>query len=210
MRKICIILIFFLSYGTLFSQEPEPLDKNEIKTFKENVIALDRNTKTIVSDFIQYKHLSFLNNDIETLGKLVFKIPNDVKWEYTSPYQYSIIFKENKLLINDEGDKSNIDIGSNKMFKSLNKIITNSVKGNMFDDNEFIISYFKTNESYLVKFIPKDKGMLQFITVFELIFNIDSNEVIEVKMIEPSKDYTKIIFKNKTRNTAVSDEVFNN
>ena len=208
MRNTYIIFILFLSFHVSFSQEL--LNENEIKTFKEHVIMLDSHTKTIVSDFIQYKHLSFLNNDIETMGKLVFKIPNAVKWEYTSPYQYSVIFKDNTLLINDGGDKSNIDIGSNKMFKSLNIMITNSVKGNMFNDDEFAISYFKTDENYLVKFVPKDANMLKFIAVLELIFNKNTHDVAEVKMMEPSEDYTKIIFKNKTRNTAVSDAIFNN
>ncbi|MEW4922222.1 outer membrane lipoprotein carrier protein LolA [Algibacter sp. 2305UL17-15] len=208
MRNSLILLFLFL--GCQFSFSQEPLSENEIKTFKQNVIALDSTTKTIVSDFIQYKHLSFLDNDIETIGKLVFKMPDLVKWEYTSPYKYSVIFKDDKLLINDDGDKSNIDIGSNKMFKSLNNIITNSVKGNMFNTNEFAISYFKTKDHFLIKFVPKNESLLKFIALFELTFSKKTYDVVAVKMIEPSQDYTKIVFKNKTRNTMVNDEVFNN
>ncbi len=133
-----------------------------------------------------------------------------MKWEYTSPYKYSVIFKDDKLFIDDEGDKSKIDIGSNKMFKGLNSLITNSVKGNMFDDNAFDISYFKVDDFYLVKFIPKDENMLQFIAKFELKFDIKTSDVTEVKMMEPSEDYTKIVFKNKTRNTTLDEAVFNN
>jgi outer membrane lipoprotein carrier protein len=208
MRNIAILLFISISFQWSFSQES--LNENEIKTFKQNVIAIDSDTKTIVSDFTQYKHLSFLNNDIETIGKLVFKTPNLIKWEYTAPYKYSVIFKEDKILINDAGDKSNIDVGSNKMFKSLNSIIANSVKGNMFDDNKFTISYFKTKEYFLIKFIPKDKILLKFIALFELKFSKKTNDVLEVKMIEPSNDFTTIIFKNKIRNTPINNEVFNN
>lgn len=208
MRNVLTVILLFLSTNVSLSQEL--LSQNEIKTFKENVIRQDAQTKTIVSDFIQYKHLSFLNNDIETIGNLAFKAPNSVKWEYTSPYKYSVIFKEDKLFINDGGDKSKIDIGSNKMFKSLNDMITNSLKGNMFNNNDFEVSYYKTQENFIVKFVPNDKGMLKFIALFELIFDKKSNDVIEVKMIEPSKDYTKIIFHNKIRNTNVNNEVFDN
>ena len=208
MRNIFIILFIFISGQLSIAQET--LTTNEINTFKAVVKQLDSDTKTIVSDFVQYKHLSFLDNDVETLGKLVFKAPNLIKWEYTSPYKYSVIFKEDQLFIDDEGDKSNIDIGSNKMFKSLNSLITNSVKGNMFDDDAFEISYLKVEDFYLVTFIPKDESMHQFIAQFELKFNINSSDVTEVKMIEPSGDYTKIVFKNKERNTIVSYEVFEN
>lgn len=208
MRNIAILLLIFINCHFIFSQTP--LSQKEINIFKKKVIALDDNTKNITSDFTQYKHLSFLNNDIKSVGKLVFKVPNLIKWEYTSPYNYTVIFKEDKLLINDDGDKSNIDLGSNKMFKGLNNIIANSVKGNMFDDTKFSILYFKDKKNYLIKFTPKDKNLRQFIALFELTFSLQTNDVIEVKMIEPSKDYTKIIFKNKTRNTTVSDAIFSN
>lgn len=208
MRNILILLFLFVSSQVSLAQTP--MSENEISAFKEAVYQLDGNTKTIASNFIQYKHLSFLDNDVKTLGKLVFKVPDLIKWEYTSPYKYSIIFKDNQLFINDEGDKSNIDIGANKIFKSLNNLITNSIKGNMFDDDAFDISYFKIKDYYLVEFIPKDENMNQFISKFELKFSIKTSDVSEVKMIEPSGDYTKIVFKNKTRNTPVNDEAFNN
>ncbi len=208
MRNLLIILLWFIGNQVLLAQKQ--LNSDEINRFKTNVKQLDSNTKTIVSDFTQYKHLSFLNNDVKTIGKLAFKVPNLIKWEYTFPYVYTVIFKDNKLFINDEGDKSKIDIGSNKMFKNLNSIIINSVKGNMFNNHEFEISYFKIEDFYLVEFIPKEENMLQFISKFELTFKIKTSDVTEVKIIEPSGDYTKIVFKNKTRNTTVKDEVFNN
>ena len=52
--------------------------------------------------------------------------------------------------------------------------------------------------------------MLDLITAFELIFHKETNDVIEVKMIESSNDYTKIIFKNRTLNTLINDAIFNN
>ena len=207
MRNLIYILLFsFFTQGVLAQK---PLSKEEASTFKKAVIKTANTTQTIVSDFEQYKHLSFLTNDIKTVGKLVFKSPNLIKWEYTDPYKYTAIFKEDKLFINDDGDKSDIDVGGNKMFKTFNKLIINSVKGNMFNEKEFAISYFKVDNSYMVKFVPKDKSMHQFIASFELTFDIKTADVVKVKMIEPSEDYTEIIFKNKQRNTTVPNEIFN-
>lgn len=207
MRNIIFLFLLGISIQC-FSQIS--MSSEEANSFKEKVIELDKNTTSIVSDFTQYKHLSFLNNDIKTEGKLIFKTPFSIKWEYTSPYQYSAIFKNDKLYINDGGDKSNIDIGSNKMFKNLNQLIINSVKGNMFDEEAFTIKYFKIEKDYLVKFIPKDEQMRDFLASFELYFNHKTSDVTKVKMIEPSEDYTEIIFHNKTRNTTVVDEEFSN
>jgi outer membrane lipoprotein carrier protein len=60
-----------------------------------------------------------------------------------------IVFKNGKILIKDEGKKSEIDIGNSKIFTKINKLIVGSVSGNLFDDKEFDIAYFKEkNKSF--------------------------------------------------------------
>ena len=119
--------------------------------FKRKSENTSSKTKTITSDFVQYKHLDFLANDIITKGNLAFKTPDLVKWAYVEPFVYSVIFKNENLYINDEGQKSDVNLSSSKLFKQLNKLIVNSVKGDMFDENEFDIAYFKN--ATIVKFI---------------------------------------------------------
>ncbi|QCX02397.1 outer membrane lipoprotein carrier protein LolA [Aggregatimonas sangjinii] len=164
-------------------------------------------TKTVSSDFKQFKHLDFLSNDIESNGKLFFKAPDLVKWEYTEPFAYSILFKNQTLYINDDGNKSNMDVGSNKIFKQLNELITSSIRGDMFDEEQFTISYFTKDEDNLVYFLPKDEQFAEFIKAFHITFNTNG-EVDEVKMIEPSGDYTQILFSNRILNQPLSDADF--
>ncbi|RSK42129.1 outer membrane lipoprotein carrier protein LolA [Mangrovimonas spongiae] len=181
---------------------------SEAQNLKTLVKSQAKTTKTIVSDFTQYKHLDFLSNDIITKGMLHFKAPNLVKWAYNKPFQYTVIFKNESLFINDEGNKSQIDIGSSQMFKQLNKLIIKSVKGDMFDDNEFDISYFKNDGKSNVHFSPKNPEFSEYITSFQITFN-KKGDVEDVKMVEPSGDYTKIVFSNRTLNTPLNDAVFN-
>ena len=103
--KIRILLFILCMNFSVLAQE-QKMSAAEISAFKTSV---EKETKTIQSlktDFIQYKHLSFLSKDIETSGKMYFKSPNLLNWQYTNPYQYSIIFKNNKVYINDQGKKS--------------------------------------------------------------------------------------------------------
>ncbi|MGB5556310.1 MAG: outer membrane lipoprotein carrier protein LolA [Flavobacteriaceae bacterium] len=164
-------------------------------------------TTTIVSDFTQYKHLDFLDNDIESKGKLAFKSPDLVKWQYVKPFAYSIIFKNKTLYINDDGNKSNMDLGGNKLFTQLNQLITASIRGDLFDDAQFTIDYYKIGEKSLVHFALKDEKFADFIKVFHLTFS-KNGEVTEVKMIEPSDDFTHIVFHNRKTNQALSDADF--
>lgn len=187
----------------------EKLSTSEENSFKAKVQKTAQNTTTIVSNFTQVKHISVLDDDITSQGKLVFKAPNKVKWEYLTPFYNSAIFIENQLLVNNEGKKDQLDLSSNKLFRSLNSLIVNSIKGDMFDESQFDISYFKFSKDYLVKFIPKDKRLRRFMAAFELRFSKEKAEVEEVKLIESNADYTVITFQNRTINGEVDEAVFN-
>ncbi|ESU19922.1 outer membrane lipoprotein carrier protein LolA [Flavobacterium cauense R2A-7] len=193
---------------TIFAQE-QKMSASEISVFKATIEKETKNIKSLKTDFIQYKHLDFLSKDIETSGKMYFKQPNLLNWQYTKPYQYSIVFKNNKVYINDQGNKSTVDANS-KMFEKINKLIVGSVSGNMFDDKEFAIAYFKNKDAYIAKLTPKTTTIKKYIKQVDLYFPMDEATVSQVKLIEPSGDFTRIVFKNKQINAKVDDSVFTN
>jgi len=208
-KKIFFSSVFLiLNTIVLFSQEP--LTKKEALSLKESILKIAKQTTTISNDFVQSKHLSFLSKDIISKGKLTYKSPNLIKWEYKTPFKYSVIFKEDKLFINDDGTKSNIDLSANKGFKELNNLIIKSVKGDMFDATKFKITYFKNKENYLVRFVSIDESLKAFIRKFELTFDTKKYYVLEIKMIEEEEDYTTIKFTNQKINKPISDALFNN
>jgi len=207
MRNTILLLAFLFTSSFLIAQET-PMSASEISVFKEKVSAVAGKTETIKSDFVQYKHLDFLTSDVKTSGKMMFKAPDLVRWEYTDPYQYSVVFNENQLLINDGGTKSKVDIGNSKLFRKLNELIVNSVKGDMFNNSDFDVEFFKTSDFDKAVFTPKDAKIAAYIASFELLFNKDDGHVIAVKMIEPSNDFTRIVFSNRILNQPIDASVF--
>ncbi|MCP4976718.1 MAG: outer membrane lipoprotein carrier protein LolA [Maribacter sp.] len=206
MRNLFVIVSVFVFFA-LHGQE-KAMTTSEITAFKNKVSATSLSTKTIQSDFTQYKYLDFLSNLIETSGNMAFKAPDMVKWHYTKPYNYSVVFNKDKLYINDDGSKSNVDLGNSKLFKKLNELIIASVKGDMFNDVDFVTTYLKTESLNKVVFVPKDQKIADYIASFELFFDRSKASVQEVKIIEPTGDYTQIIFRNRTLNQPLSDAVF--
>ncbi len=205
-----IMVLLLISYSLFAVAQEQKMSESEITSFKQSVNAVAKKITTLTTDFVQYKHMDFLSKDIETSGKMYFKEPNILKWNYKKPYNYSIVFNNGKILINDEGKKSTHDIGNSKIFGKINKLIVGSVSGNMFDDKEFTISFFKTKTNNITRLIPKDAALKKYIKQIELTFDDEDFTVIQVKLIESSDDYTRIVLKNKTLNAKIDDSIFTN
>jgi outer membrane lipoprotein carrier protein len=184
-----------------------PLSSVEASKFRTLVKSASEKTKTITSDFTQYQHIEFMSNDIESSGRLAFKSPAMVRWEYVLPDPYIIVFKDEKLTTVQNGKKSSMDMGSNPVFKQLNQLITASITGDMFDDNAFEISYFRETGGYEAHLKPKDDGFAEFIANIQINFS-SNGEVQEVKMSESSEDYTRIVFDNRKTNVPLNLELF--
>lgn len=208
-KFLTVLILLTVSHFQTWAQE-QKMNENEITVFKQSVAVVSKKIKTLTTDFVQYKHLDFLSKDIETSGKMVFKEPGLLLWQYKKPYSYSIVFKNGKILINDEGKKSAVDIGNSKLFGKINKLIVGSVSGDLFDDAAFSISYFKTKDQNITRFIPKDATLKKYIKQIELTFDKNDATVLQVKLLESSADYTKIVLKNKVINAKVDDAVFSN
>ncbi|MBW1297174.1 LolA family protein [Aquimarina litoralis] len=202
-----MLIAFLASFSWIQAQEVK-LSASEATTFINDVSKSAKQSKTIVNTFTQLKHIDFLSNDIESNGDLYFKSPNIIKWSYTKPYKYSVIFKDKKLYINDAGKKSDINLASNKVFKKLNDLIAKSVSGDMLDESQFAMQFFKNKGIYIAKLAPKDQTLKNMFKQIVLGFESKSYLVSSVKLIEPSGDYTLIKFKNTSVNKPIPDAVF--
>lgn len=204
------LLVFWTFVAIAANAQEQKMTDAEMASFKQSVNAVAKKIKSLSTDFVQYKHMDFLAKDIETSGKMFFKEPNLLLWQYKKPYNYTIVFKNGKILINDEGKKSAMDVGSSKIFAKVNKLIVGSVSGDMFDDKEFSIAYFKTATYNITRLVPKDAALKKYIKQVELSFDKQDHTVQQVRLMESAEDYTKIVFKNKMLNAKVDDSVFTN
>ena len=192
-----------------FSQE-KAMTTEEKNAFTKEIVRTTKDIKTLSTDFVQYKNMSFMSKEIESKGQMQLSVPNKLLWKYTSPFAYSIAFTDNKITINDQGKKNKIDIGNNKKFAKINTLIVGSISGNMFDEKEFTIGYFKNKNRRIAKLVPLSKEIAQYISEIVLYFDEGQNTVSEVKLIEPSADYTRIVFTNKKVNTQLDEKAFTN
>lgn len=197
----------FLLISSLFLGQNTAMTGAEAKAFVTQVSSGTQQIKTLQSDFTQTKKMDFLDKNIVTYGKMSLKSPNMLSWKYTKPYQYSIVFKDNKIFINDQGKKSSVDAKS-KTFEKINKLIVGSSNGKMFNDPEFTVTYFKNGNFNIAKFTPKSSQLLKYIKQIELYFPKNQPTVSQVNMLEASGDTTNIVFKNTKINAPIAASEF--
>lgn len=206
--RILNIFVFFLS--AIAIAQKAPLSPSEVSGFKEGVAQQAEKLESLSSDFTQTKHIRLMKDIAVSTGKLYYKSPNVLKWEYNSPYNYIIIFRENQLFVNDDGDKSVSNLKSNKLFEKLVSLISGSVNGKLLaDPKNFDVTYFKTGNDVSAVIVPKDPALKHMFHEIILVFN-SQHHVDSVKLMEEEGDFTEIEFSNIKMNTKLDPSVFQN
>lgn len=209
MKPSILFLIFSLAFtwiNQLNAQTFTPVQ--DAAAFRQGLEAMAENTNTITTAFIQEKHMEILSKPMASEGKMQFKKPNLLRWEYTKPYEYSIILDGEKITINDQGKVNAMEIGASQAFRQINELIVNSVRGNVLDDERFTIEIEESEKLYHSILHPKDADMKRFLEKINIYFNKEDFAVSKIILWEAAADYTEIIFKDRKINEAIADDVF--
>jgi outer membrane lipoprotein-sorting protein len=211
MTKILSTILSFLIFSCiLYAQDKDFNEVNDINKTQTELAKLSENTNSIQSTFIQEKHLSFLTENIISKGEFYFQSPNQLRWEYSEPFNYIIVFNDKNILIKDENKLSTFDTESNKMFSEINNMMIGSIKGSLFTDSErFNVKYLENSSQYLLELDPKLPEMKSMIKTIEIYIDKSDISVSSIKMIESSDDYTSINFTNRIMNQQIDNSKFN-
>ncbi len=134
--KIFLPALLLILSAAAYSQDGyQSLD--DISDFRQKMIETSENTQSISSDFIQLKHLSFLEEDVQSKGKFFFQKENKLRWEYTEPFYYLILFNNDSILIRDDSRTNIYDAASRRMFREINNIMLSMVNGTILESENF-------------------------------------------------------------------------
>lgn len=181
----------------------------EEKQINEKVSANAISMKTMTCNFEQIKELSFLNDKSISKGLLFYKKPNKVRWEYKHPYSYIFIMNGEKVIIQSENNKNEINLNSSKQFQQISKIILGGVSGNgLTNSSDFHILFYTSNEDYKLQLQPLKKEIKSLFSQINLFVSKGDGSINKVEMIEKTGDKTIIRFLSMKRNMLLNDEVF--
>lgn len=203
-----ILKIIILLLPAMLLAQTTTLTKTEIINFHKGVSHHTTTLESLSSDFVQTKYMQLMEKEAVSTGKLYYRSPDILKWEYQTPYNYILLFKEAQLFINDDGDKSVTSLKSNKLFEKLLALISGSVNGKLMADTEnFDISYSRSGNSVSAVIVPRDASLKSMFNEIILVFDAD-HLLDSVKLMEEAGDYTQIKFKNISINPSLDPAVF--
>ena len=134
---------------------------------------------------------------------------NCLRWEYTSPYTYTFILNNDKVLLKNKKRNDVIDVNQNKVFREIARIMMNSVVGNCLqDDKSFKSSISVVGGEWVATLLPLRKDMKQLFQSIVLHFSQRQAVVTQVELTEKNGDKTVIELKNIKTNGPINANMF--
>ena len=179
---------------------------------KQVLAKMDQSSNALRSlqcDFVQSKRMKILSKEMQSKGILYFKKPDKIRWQYTSPYDYTFIMNGDKVQIKSAKTTKSIDIQGNKIFRQISTIILNTITGGgIKNSSDFNVELYKSGDIYFAKMQPKKKEVKQVYSSIEVYFNSALTMVDTIKMIEKSGEHTVIKLVAPKINAAMNESVF--
>ena len=208
MKKI--ITILFLLMGCMANiNAATKLTAARQQEVIAKINAVSSRIKSMSCSFVQTKHLSLLSDKMVSKGKMYFRNPDKLRWEYTSPYNYIFVFNGTKVYVGSKTKKDVIDTNTNKIFKEIGRIMMNTVTGKaLSNQNDFVVNVSSDNTFWIVSLVPQKKEMKQMFARIELLFNKSDTTIAQINLFEKNNDKTNIKLENVVCNGMVADSNF--
>lgn len=162
----------------------------------------------ISSSFKQVKHMSLLEEELQSSGKFYFKKNFKVRIEYTEPFHYLMVMNSGKMMVKDEQKSSTINTGNSKMMQSVNRIIVDCMSGNVFTNPDFKVKGYSNASKYLISLSPVSSEMKKMFDKIDVYLNKSDLKVTSMVMTEKGGDYTSMNFYNIKHNNSLNESLF--
>ena len=206
MRFSIILLAAFISFQAWGQTR---LTEAQQKQIVEKIDRSAQRMTTMQCTFTQTKSMKMLSKKMISKGVMYFKRPSQLRWQYTSPYDYTFLLNGDKIRLKSAKSTKDISVQGNKMFRQITNIILNSITGgSLRSTSDFWLEMYKTGNTYFARLYPKKKELKQVYQIIEIYFSPALDCVSSVKMIEKSGDTTLVELNGIKYNASINEKMF--
>ena len=210
MNKLMYILCSLSLCLTIYAQASyQPATEAQKKEIIDKITRVSDAMKTMSCDFTQEQILSFMDEKVTSEGKMFYKQPDKIRWEYTKPVAYVFAMDGKNIFMDAGGNQSRIPARSSKLFNEISNIIIGGVSGvGLIDSPDFTSQFTVSTNTYRVTLTPLKKEVQDLFSSIQLYVNKTDSRINEVELIQKSGDKTLIRLKNMQTNATINDEIF--
>ena len=209
MNRLMYVIGCLLLCVTMVAQSYQAATEAQKKEIIDKITQASSAMKTMSCDFTQEKELSFMNDKVTSEGKMLYKQPDKIRWEYTKPQAYVFAMDGKNIFVNFGNNQQSVPARSSKLFSGISDIIIGGVSGaGLIDSPDFSSQFSVGTNNYLVTLTPLKKEVQDLFSKIQLYINKTDSRISEVELIEKGGDKTLIRLKNTQINTTINDEVF--
>ena len=213
MKKILtIVFILFISVSAYCQQKEIYLHGKLTGLNHEDIIweisTAAKKTNTLYCEFVQEKTSTLVAETAISKGKMYFKSPHSLRWEYVSPQASALIVNNNDVALKTTNGTS-ADVNT-RMLKELANIIISSIDGSGLNDSKnFSADLSVSDLHYMVELTPVNKRIAAVYSSIVLIIQRETYLADSIILIEKNGDKMKISFSNHKVNQPLDNKLFN-
>lgn len=199
----------FLMLLCVVSAMAAPLTEQQKQNVVGRINKAASGLKSMECSFTQTKYLSLLSDKMVSEGRMYYKQPNKLRWEYTTPYRYLFVFNGTRVYVGNKTRKDVIDTNTNKVFREVARIMMSTVTGTaLSNSSDFSIDVADDKALWQVVLVPRKKEMKKMFSKIVLFFNKSNLMIFEINIYEKNNDRTNIKLKNIKTDGALNETFF--
>lgn len=145
--------------------------------------------------FIQRRHLSMMDEDIVSKGRMSYRKPDSFTWEYTEPERI-VLEMDGAGISMSRGDGGVTDVSGNKMYRELAKLLVGAVSGELIAGNKvFTVNVVREGGVILARMIPNKGDIKRMWTGMTMRFDPKTFRALGIDIEETGGDMTYIEFR---------------
>ena len=195
MKKLLLYFCCLIPLMPLCAQTETPLTGTQRQEVIRKVTEATTRIKAMQCQFTQSKRSSLLAGEATSHGRMSYRRPDNLRWEYTDPNPFTLIVAGDSLTVLDATGTPNTNANAKRLMKNLSSMILGSVNGNkLFDERMFTTQLYDDGKHYRAEMTPRRKEMQRMFQQISFLFDKNSHTITTVILTERKGDVTTILF----------------
>ncbi len=202
MRRVLLLLLAVTLLGS------SAWAGNDLDSILKKMDKRQRGMKDLQASFTQEKILELLEEKLISQGKMKYKKPDRMSWEYFEPDPLLMIIKGKRMWLYYPDMKVAEKYDLTRAGETLGLFVGFGKSMEYLKKNYQIRLLKEKRDFYCLELIPKKEEELRYLSKIILWVNTKEYWPVKTKIYEPNGDTTLIEFRNIEINTKIPDSEF--